>query len=144
MEPPSTPPAEQPAGEIQQSTSAGELQKSPPLAFYLAALTVLSASGIYGLTLWIFADLFQSVAAVTGALGSLFTVTGTVSGAYFGIKVANDTAMRSEAALERAYERADQSYQVALRALGELPAESSRRVIQGSQQEEGRHQSLES
>jgi len=128
-----------PPGTAQQQLPR-ERQKSPPYAFYLAGITVVSASSIFGLTLLTFADLFQSAAAVTSALGSLFTVTGTVSGAYFGIKAASDTAERSEAAIERAYERADQAYQRSLRASGELPAETSQQGLQGYRQEGGENQ----
>ena len=40
----------------------------------------------------------KDLATVTGVLGSLYTLIGTVTGAYFGIKVSSDAADRTERA----------------------------------------------
>lgn len=112
--------------------------RSPPYAFYVVALAIVSASMVFTLSMWIFADLFRNATAVTAALGSLFTLIGTVVGAYFGIKVSNDTAERSHGAIERAQdrvseanERAEQSHNTAEQALSELPPDVARRIKQG-------------
>jgi hypothetical protein len=67
-----------------------------------------------------FGDRLQDVAAVTGALGSLFTLIGTVVGAYFGIKVSNDTADRAQSALKVANERVEKANDKARVAYGRL------------------------
>jgi hypothetical protein len=48
-----------------------------------------SACLVYLLSMWAFGDLFKDPST---ALGSLFTLIGTMAGVYFGIKVSNDTA----------------------------------------------------
>ena len=76
-------------------------RRSPPYAFFVAALAIVAACTVFGLSMWIFAELFNNATTVTTALGSLFTLIGTVVGAYFGIKVSNDTSERSQGAIER-------------------------------------------
>jgi hypothetical protein len=69
----------------------------------------LSAIGVglvaYVVTVLIFGVEFDS-AAVTAALGALFTLIGTVSGFYFGIKNSSDTADRAERMAKEAHEKA--------------------------------------
>ena len=69
----------------------------------------MSAIGVglvaYVVTVLIFGVEFDS-AAVTAALGALFTLIGTVSGAYFGIKNSSDTADRAERMAKEAHEKA--------------------------------------
>jgi hypothetical protein len=91
---------------------------------------------VYFLSVWLFGDLFQDAAA---PLGSLFTLIGTVSGAYFGIKVSNDTSTRSQGAIERAHgsaeeanRRAQQAHDTAQQALAELDPNVARRVVRGA------------
>ena len=43
---------------------------------------------------------------MTAALGALFTLIGTVSGAYFGIKNSSDTADRAERTAKEAHDKA--------------------------------------
>jgi hypothetical protein len=85
--------------------------------------------------MWAFGDLFQDA---TAPLGSLLTLIGAVSGAYFGIKVSNDTSQRSQGAIERAHgsaeeanKRAQQAHDTAQKALAELAPEVARRIVQG-------------
>jgi len=59
----------------------------------------------YVVTVLVFGARFES-AAVTAALGALFTLIGTVSGAYFGIKNSSDTADRAERTTKEAHEKA--------------------------------------
>ena len=47
-----------------------------------------SACLVYFLSMWAFGDLFKDHSTVSGLL---FTLMGRVAGAYFGIKVSNDT-----------------------------------------------------
>ena len=69
----------------------------------------MSAIGVglvaYVVTILVFGAKFDS-AAVTAALGALFTLIGTVSGAYFGIKNSSDTADRAEKTTKEAQEKA--------------------------------------
>ena len=79
-------------------------EKGPPYNLWFA----LSAIGVgllaYVVTIIVFGKLDS--AAVTAALGALFTLIGTVSGAYFGIKNSSDTADRAERTDKEAHEKA--------------------------------------
>src|ERR687894_2593333 len=108
--------------------------RSPPYAFFVAALAIVGACLVFGLSMWIFGDLFNNATTVIAALGSLFTLIGTIVGAYFGIKVSNDTSQRSQGAIERAHgsaeeanKRAQQAHDTAQKALAELAPEVARR-----------------
>lgn len=97
---------------------------------------------VYFLSMWAFGNLFQDAAA---PLGSLFTLIGAVSGAYFGIKVSNDTSQRSQGAIERAHgraeeanKRAQQAHATAQQALAELAPDVARRIVQGGSGEAAR------
>jgi len=59
-------------------------------------------------------------AAVTGALGALFTLVGTVSGAYLGIKRSSDTEDKGRDAEKAANNRADEANKAARDATGAL------------------------
>jgi hypothetical protein len=116
----------------------GAPHRSPPYAFFVAALAIVAASLVFSLSMWIFGDLFKNATTVTTALGSLFTLTGTIVGAYFGIKVSNDTSERSQGAIERAHSsaqeasrRAEQAHGTAQQALAELDPKVDRRIVQG-------------
>ena len=116
----------------------GAPHRSPPYAFFVAALAILAACLVFSLSMWIFGDLFKTATTVTTALGSLFTLIGTVVGAYFGIKVSNDTSERSQGAIERAHSsaqdanrRAEQAHGTAQQALAELDPNVARRIVQG-------------
>jgi hypothetical protein len=88
--------------------------------------------------MWIFGDLFKNATTVIAALGSLFTLIGTIVGAYFGIKVSSDTSERSQGAIERAHgsteeatRRAEQAHDTAQKALAELDPGVARKIVQG-------------
>jgi hypothetical protein len=72
----------------------------------------------------IFKDRFGEGALVTTALSTLFGIFGTVIGAYFGIKASNDTAERSQGAIEKANQTAN-------RALAELSPDVGRQIMRG-------------
>jgi hypothetical protein len=80
----------------------------------LAALALILASLVALVALVVFRDVFENASDVTTVLSSLFTLVGTVVGAYFGIKVSGDTTDKSQGAIERANETAN-------RALAQLP-----------------------
>ena len=88
-----------------QGTPDGGAEKGQPYNLWFA----LSAIGVgliaYVVTVLVFGARFES-AAVTAALGALFTLIGTVSGAYFGIKNSSDTADRAERTTKEAHEKA--------------------------------------
>jgi hypothetical protein len=111
------------AGEEGGSTPEEKLPKSKPYAFWVAAIALGVALLSFVLVMIIvafFGDRLQDVAALTGALGSLFTLIGTVVGAYFGIKVSNDTADRAQSALKVANERVEKANDKARVAYGRL------------------------
>jgi hypothetical protein len=116
------------AGE--QPSTAGrppspqEEQKTHPYAFYVVALALVLALTVFVLVMLIFQDVFKEAAVITTALSTLFGIFGTVTGAYFGIKASNDTAVRSQGAIERANETAN-------RALAELPPEVGKEIMRG-------------
>jgi hypothetical protein len=72
----------------------GEPKRSPPYAFFVVALAIVAASLVFGFSMLTFADVFKNATTVIAELGSLFTLIGTIGGAYFGIKVSNDTSER--------------------------------------------------
>jgi hypothetical protein len=80
-------------------------EQGPPYNLWFA----LSAIGVglvaYVVTILVFGAKFDS-AAVTAALGALFTLIGTVSGAYFGIKSSSDTADKADRTTKEAQEKA--------------------------------------
>ena len=115
--------------------SNGQAPQMSPYAFYVAAIAIGSACLVYFLSMWAFGDLFKDASTV---LGSLFTLIGTVAGAYFGIKVSNDTSQRAQGAIERAHGRteeaslrAEQAHGTAEQALAELDPTVARRIVSG-------------
>lgn len=98
-------------------------QKSPPYNFRIAAIALVAASLVFVLTMWIFAGLFREASQVTTALGTLFTLIGTVVGAYFGIKSTND-------AIDKAQGQIKDANKSAKAALGELDPERARELIE--------------
>ncbi|MDQ3792916.1 MAG: hypothetical protein M3341_09845 [Actinomycetota bacterium] len=73
----------------------------------------------------IFEDRFEDAGEVTTGLSTLFGIFGTVIGAYFGIKASNDTAERSQDAIEKATQTAN-------RDLAELPPDVGRQIMGGT------------
>jgi hypothetical protein len=95
---------------------------SPPYAFYLVALALSLVSGVFLLTIGvgIFMGLFAAE-QITTALGSLFTLVGSVVGTYFGIKISSDTTNKAQGTIERANDRAN-------KALAALPPEDGKQI----------------
>jgi hypothetical protein len=95
---------------------------TPPYAFYLVALALSLVSGVFLLTIGvgIFKGLFAAE-QITTALGSLFTLVGSVVGTYFGIKISSDTTNKAQGAIERANDRAN-------KALAALPPEDGKQI----------------
>jgi len=103
-------------------TARGTDTASRPYAFYLVALALSLVSGVFLLTIGvgIFKGLFEAE-QITTALGSLFTLVGSVVGTYFGIKVSSDTTNKAQGAIERANDRAN-------KALAALPPEEGKQL----------------
>lgn len=126
----------------QNGRAPGQEPQRPPYAFYVAAIAIVSPCLVYFLSMWAFGDLFQDAAT---PLGSLFTLIGTVAGAYFGIKVSNDTSERSQGAIERAHgrteeanQRAEHAHDTAQQALAELDPSVAKRIVQSDSGEASR------
>jgi hypothetical protein len=64
-----------------------------------------------------FRSLFEASAVVTGTLGALFTLLGTVAGAYFGVKSSSDTADRAKKQVDEANARTERANRSAKGAL---------------------------
>jgi hypothetical protein len=80
----------------------------PAYNFRFAVVCVGVASLIFILTMLVFQDLIKApadIAIVSGALGGLFTLIGTLAGAYFGIKSTQDTTEKARQQVEEAHER---------------------------------------
>ena len=113
--PPSSPAGAQPTPQ--------EPPTSPPYNLWFASIALGVALLAFLLTMLIFRDLFrdaQDAAIVTGALGALFTLIGTVAGAYFGIKRSSDTEDKGRVAEKAANESAREAHRSAEAALGAL------------------------
>lgn len=112
-------------GQRRQSPAEGqsspqEQKKSPAYAFWVAAIALGMASLAFVLTMFIFGGLFQDAATVTATLGSLFTLIGTVVGAYFGIKASNDTSERAQTLIKTASDQTQRANDFAREAYGML------------------------
>jgi hypothetical protein len=81
------------------------VEKRPPYNLWFALSAISVGLVAYVVTVLVFGDKFDS-AAVTASLGALFTLIGTVSGAYFGIKNSSDTADRADRTTKEAQEKA--------------------------------------
>ncbi len=102
-------------------TPGGADKLGRPYAFYVVALAFIVVLIAFVTAMAIFRDLFEEAAEVTTALSSLFTVIGTVLGAYFGIKVSSDVTDKTRGAIERANDMAN-------RALAALPPEEGKQI----------------
>lgn len=107
-------------------TVRGTDTTSRPYAFFVVALALVSISVTFLLIMLMFRRAFlEQPETVIMALGSLFTVVGTVIGAYFGIKVASDTTDKTRGTIERANDTTN-------RALAALPPEEGKRITETS------------
>jgi hypothetical protein len=113
-----TPP---PSPEEHQPSLPEEEPKSPPYNLIFAIVSIGVGGVAYLLTMLIFHGLIKApadVAIVSGALGGLFTLIGTVAGAYFGIKSTQDTTDKADKRTREEAQRTERANQAARRALG--------------------------
>jgi AhpC/TSA family len=116
----------QPSPVGQQSGLPEEVQPSPPeektrpYNLWFAWTIIGVAVVAYILTLLLFRNLFEDSAIVTGALGALLTLLGTVAGAYFGVKSTSDAADRAKRQVEEANARTERANRSAKAALLEV------------------------
>ena len=96
--------------------------RSPPYPFYTVTIALALASVVFVLVMLIFKGKFEDTALVTPGLSTLFGIFGTVIGAYFGIKASNDTAERSQSAIEKANQTAN-------RTLAQLPPDVGKQIL---------------
>ena len=103
-------------------TASGTDTASRPYAFYVVvfALSLVSIVFLVTIVVGTLKGLFAAE-QITTALGSLFTLVGSVVGTYFGIKISGDTTEKTQGAIERANDRAN-------RALAALPPEEGQRI----------------
>jgi hypothetical protein len=93
----------------EMDTPRGADTASRPYAFYVVALAFIVILIAFVVVMAIFRGLFEEAAEVTTVLSSLFTVIGTVLGAYFGIKASSDTTDKARGAIERANDTANKA-----------------------------------
>jgi hypothetical protein len=93
-------------------TTADPAPTSPPYGLYFAVGAIAVGLIAYVATIIAFRTALDG-AAVTGALGGLFTLIGTISGAYFGIKSGSDTEDKGRAAEREANAKATEADRVA-------------------------------
>ena len=77
--------APQTSSPQEEQPSPPEEEKNPPYNLWFAWTVLAVAIVAYALTMLLFRGLFEDPAVVTGSLGALFTLLGTVAGAYFGV-----------------------------------------------------------
>ena len=102
------------------TTTTGDT-KTRPYNLIFAIVCVVLAVVAYLLTMLLFKGLINApadVAIVSGALGVLFTLIGTVVAAYFGIKSTQDTTDKARQQLKEEAQRTERANQAARRALG--------------------------
>jgi hypothetical protein len=119
-----SPPEEQPsqpAGEEEK-----EAEKSPAYNLWFAWSVLAVAIVAYALTMLLFRGVFEDPAVVTGALGALFTLIGTVAGAYFGVKSSSDMADRAKDQVDEANARTERANRSAKAALLEVDPTKSK------------------
>src|SRR5215216_1721848 len=104
------------------ATANGTATASRPYAFYVVVIALSLVSVVFLMTIVVgtLKGLFVAE-QITTALGSLFTLVGSVVGTYFGIKVSGDTTEKTQVAIERANDTAN-------RALAALPPEEGQRI----------------
>jgi hypothetical protein len=111
-----------PEGTRSPSNSEAQHNEAPPpnptpYNFYFAIASVGVGAVAYVLTMLIFRGVIgapKDVAIVSGALGVLFTLIGTIAGTFFGIKTSSDTQDKARAAESKANERTQEANKRAL------------------------------
>jgi hypothetical protein len=79
----------------------------------VAIVFVVVGAAAYVLTMLVFRGQIQApedVATVAGALGGLFTFIGTLAGAYFGIKSAQDSSDKADRRSRDEAEKTERAY----------------------------------
>lgn len=114
-----------PPSSGEQQPSPPEEEKSPPYNLWFAWTVLAVAVVAYALTMLLFREIFEDPAVVTGALGALFTLIGTVAGSYFGVKSSSDTADRAKKQVDEANARTERAEKSAKAALLEVDPNKS-------------------
>ncbi len=83
--------------------------RTPPYAFRIAALGILVAAAVFLVLMLIFRKDIDG-AVMVSAMSTLFTVIGTIIGAYFGIKLTNDNAEKTQAAIKEASDKETEAF----------------------------------
>jgi hypothetical protein len=112
----------------EEQPSLTEEEKSPPYNLWFVWTVLAVAIVAYALTMLLFRGLFEDPAVVTGALGALFTLLGTVAGAYFGVKSSSDTADRAKKQVDEANARTERANRSAKAALLEVDPNKSQEL----------------
>jgi hypothetical protein len=97
-------------------------EKSPPYGMIVALAALVLVSGVAALVLIIYKNVFTEATDITSVLGALFTVVGSVVGAYFGVKASSDATDKTQGAIQTANNLANQ-------ALAKLPPEIGSQVV---------------
>jgi hypothetical protein len=119
--------AETPQPNLEEQPSLPE-EKSPPYNLWFAWTVLGVAIVAYVVTMLLFRTLFDDPAVVTGALGALFTLLGTVTGTYFGVKSGSDTADRAKKQVDEANARTERANRSAKAALLEVDPNKSQEL----------------
>jgi hypothetical protein len=120
--------APQTSSPQEEQPSSPEEEKNPPYNFWFAWTVLAVAIVAYALTMLLFRGLFEDPAVVTGSLGALFTLLGTVAGAYFGVKSSSDTADRAKKQVDEANARTERANKSAKAALLEVDPNKSQEL----------------
>jgi hypothetical protein len=120
--------APQTSSPQEEQPSPPEEEKNPPYNFWFAWTVLAVAIVAYALTMLLFRGLFEDPAVVTGSLGALFTLLGTVAGAYFGVKSSSDTADRAKKQVDEANARTERANKSAKAALLEVDPNKSQEL----------------
>lgn len=105
-----------------QSEDENQDEKSPPYNYNFALRAI--GAGVIAFVVALIALIAFSTkleaTVVTGALGALFTLIGTISGAYFGVKKSSDTEDKGRVAERTANARVQEANKVATEAAGAM------------------------
>jgi len=92
--------------EGRAGTGGGEIPQSSPYGFYTVALALVLAALAFVVALFVFKT---DIANMTAALGPLYTLFGTLVGAYFGIKATNDANDKARVEVKRANDKTNKA-----------------------------------
>jgi uncharacterized protein YacL len=100
--------------------------RTPAYAFRIAALGILVAAGVFLVLMYLFSEDIDG-AVMVSAMSTLFAVIGTIIGAYFGIKVTNDNAEKTQAAIKEANDKETEAF-------GALDPAEAQRILEERRQ----------